>query len=342
MKEVMVKLMIRKMVVLFLLVLIAAPGTYGADEASFKLINALNYHKSMFNALKPSSLVKFRLGESANSIGVSEQDEERYTAGVPFAFRATAEGNVWILDSANKALKLFSMNGSLLKNLSLSKFGPVIRDFAFAEKSGFWLLNPVDGFIYRTDLAGKLVSNIEGFSDARAIEVSDGGELLVDMPTLASVLRFGKNETLKEQYECDESLSLIEGTGGKLLGLEMHDRQVELFLRNLASPAQKIVLAKFPLNVDDPTVTYAGAEILGKDAAGNLYLNLTACNEDGAIYRDRLYRCTVMGKILAQTDILVVACLAPDLPRQRVVTADGQVMCFYLEPDNYVLALYRF
>ena len=237
-------------------------------------------------------------------------------------------------------MKLFSSNGTVLQNISLEQYGAVVRDFAFDKKAGFWLLSPVNGFIYRIDQTGKMLSEIEGFADARAIETGLLGELLVDMPTMASILRFGDDEMLKEQYPCDESLTLIEGVGGKLLALEMSEKKANLMLRSLASPAQNISLAEFPLDIEDPAVTYAAARVIGHDGAGNLYLNLIACHENGAIYRDRLYRCTATGKILAQKDIITMPCLSLDLPRERVVTADGRVMTYYIDGEDYVLAVY--
>lgn len=332
--------MMRRILLLAILVIINLTPAF-ADEPEFKLINALNYHKSMFAAEKAEVYLRIPLGSATESVGSHDQDPERYTRGVPFAFRADTDGNIWILDSANKALKLFNREGSVLKNISLENCGPVVRDFAFDKNGGFWLLSPVDGLIYRMDASGKILSNIEGFVDARAIETGLLGELLVDMPTMASVLRFGNDELLKKQYPGDESLSLIEGVGGKLLVLEMNDKKVELLLRNVASPAENIPLADFPLDIVDPAVTYAGAQVLGRDREGNIFLNLIACHEEGAIYRDRLYKCTPTGKILAQKDIITTACLAPDLPRERVVTPDGKVLTFYLEENDYILCSYQ-
>lgn len=334
------KSMIKKVLFIVVALLMVVSSLAAAEEADYKLINALNYHKSMFDAAKSEVFLKIPLGSGTEAVGGDEQDPEHYSSGVPFAFRPAADGNVWVLDSVNKALKLFSNNGTVLQNISLEQYGAVVRDFAFDKKAGFWLLSPVNGFIYRIDQTGKMLSEIEGFADARAIETGLLGELLVDMPTMASILRFGDDEMLKEQYPCDESLTLIEGVGGKLLALEMSEKKANLMLRSLASPAQNISLAEFPLDIEDPAVTYAAARVIGHDGAGNLYLNLIACHENGAIYRDRLYRCTATGKILAQKDIITMPCLSLDLPRERVVTADGRVMTYYIDGEDYVLAVY--
>ncbi len=332
--------MLKRIALVFVFVVAIFSMASASQASETMLINALTYHRSMFEADRGQIYLRVPVGHKDGSVGGSEQDPERYTPGVPFAFRPVKDGKVWILDSANKYLKLFSTESRLEKKISLREYGKVIRDFAFDGESGFWLLNPVDGFIYHIDLEGKLIGKIEGFFDARSIESGRHSELLVEMPMMASVLRFGKDKLLKEQYPCDESLTLIEGIGGKLLTLQMTDRNVELMLRSVASPAQNIPLAAYPLDIEDKAVTYAGARVLGNDAAGNLYLNLIACHESGAIYRDRLYKCSSAGKIMAWKDIIVTACLAPDIPRERAVTADGKVLAFHLEGNDYVLVAY--
>jgi hypothetical protein len=333
----------KKIKLLFLIMVVSAAliSAAVAQEGEFKRINALNYHKSMFSAQQPTELLRIPLGSGRSEVGGGEQDPEVYTEGVPFAFRPVENGKVWVLDSANQALKLFAADGSVMRNFSLKEYGKIVRDFALDGEHGFWLLSPIEGFIYRLNEKGEEVSKIEGFFDARAIESSVRGDLLVDMPMLASVLRFGSDELLRDQLPYGNGLSLVEGTGGKLLGLEVSEKNVKLNLRSVASPSQDITLAEFPLLIKDEAVKYAGAEILGKDASGNLYLNLIACHDQGPIYQDRLLKCTILGKILAQTDILTVPCLTPDLPRTRVVTPDGNVMTFYLKGNDYVLAVYK-
>ncbi len=313
-----------------------------AADNEIVMVNALQYHKSMLGALKHQDLIKIPLGREIASVGGSEQDPEVYTEGVPFAFRFDESGNAWILDSANKSLKQFGADGKLKNAISLGNMGQIVRDFAFAKDKGFWLLSPIEGYIYRIDSSGKILSKIEGFQDARAIEAASNNGLLVDTPMLGSVLRFGSDETLQEKYAYEQGLSLFEGVGSRLLGLTMEDRKVKLLMRTVASPAQTITLEEFPLEIEDEKVVYAGAEIIGKDASGNIYLNLIACHEEGPIYRDRIYRCNSVGKVVDFTDILIMPCLTPDLPRSKIVTPEGKVVYFYLDKENYVLAGYSF
>ena len=330
---------IKTIVVLFVAILFACLSV-SAAEKDIELVNGLKYHKSMLAGLRPVELMRIPLGKKLSSVGGSEEDPENFTEGVPFAFRATADGAVWILDSANKKLKLFAKNGRLKNVVSLSNMGTIVRDFAFAANNCFWLLNSIEGFIYHIDSDGKILSQIEGFADAIRIESASNDELLVDMPMLGSVMRFGTDQTLKERYGYDEGLSLIEGIGNKVLGLSMEERNVKLMMRTVASPAQNITLAEFPLDIDNPKVSYAGAEIIGKDSNGNIYLNLIACHEEGPIFRDRLYRCSQIGKPNSFVDIITIPCLTPDLPRSKIVTPEGKIVFFYLEKNYYVLAMY--
>ncbi|MFZ5950332.1 MAG: hypothetical protein ACOYXC_06485 [Candidatus Rifleibacteriota bacterium] len=310
------------------------------QEKEIEMTNALNYHKSMLGAMKSVDLLKVPFGNEISVIGGPDQDTENLTEGVPYAFRVTAEGDFWILDSANRALKLFGAEGRLKNSISLSNMGRLVRDFAFGPDGGFWLLSPIEGFIYQIDREGKIVNRIEGFCDARALETGVNDSLLVDMPLMNSVLRFGADGVLGEQISYENGLSLHEGIGGKLLGIEMDERNVKLNMRTVASPAQTVTLAEFPLDIEDQKVSYAGAEILGRDASGSIYLNLIACHEDGPIYRDRLYRCNQLGKPVAFTDIIAMPYLAPDLPRSRIVAPDGRVVVYYVDKQGYVLAGY--
>jgi hypothetical protein len=332
----------KKIVIFVSLMFVLIHGGLLAQEKDFKLINALQYHKGMYDAQKPEIIMKIPFGSGDGEVGGSEQDVEIYSEGVPFAFRPMKDKSVWILDSVNHALKNFSARGKLLKMISVKDYGKVVRDLVVDEGGSFWLLSPLEGFIHRLAPDGRHVSKIEGFQEARAIEAGNNGELLVDMPIMSSVLRFGADELIKEVCPYDIGVSLFEGVGGKLLGLEMSDKNVKLILRNQVKPVQNLVLAEFPLSGFPEDVTYAGAEILGRDSKHNLYVNLIACNKDGVIFRDRLYKCSIGGKIKAQVDVLTVPCLTPDIPRTRVVTPDGRIMTFFIKDDSYALAGYKF
>lgn len=312
----------------------------GAQEPEFKLINALSYHKSMFSAAPSVDYLKIPFGKGVNEVGGQDDDTESVTYGVPWAFRMTADGKVWVLDSLNKLLKLFTPEGKVERSVSLQGMGKVVIDFAVAPDGSFAFLNAVDGLIYVTDADGKARQTIEGFNSARAIEFSPKGELVISNPVMGATLRFSTDGELKEQFVCDESLSLFEADNGQLFGLEIADCEASLYLRTVASPAETITLGSFPYKEGHAGVTYAGGEILGRDAAGNVYFNLVACHEEGHIFRERLYRCSADGKVLGELDILSIPHLAPDLPRKRVVCPDGRVMSYYPENEAYVLCTY--
>ncbi len=328
--------------ILIALTLFTVAAMATQPDKEFKLINSLNYHQTMFNAMSAEPYMAIPFGNGKDQVAGAEQDLERLTVGVPFAFRANKDNGIWILDSVNKALKLFDSKGKFLKQISLSNMGTIIRDFAMGNDGSFWLLNQIEGFIYHIDASGKLLQEIEGFQDALVLEASVNGGFLVDLPAQSMVLKFGKDDLLEKEFPTDGTLSLIEDSNGKLLGLTMEERKVEMYLRTLASPASSIVLAQFPLEFKEKDVTFAGAEIIGKDGQGNIYLSLTACNEEGAIFMDRLYKCSAAGKVLAKKDILTTPFLGPDLPRRKIVTPDGQVITFYATDKEYCLVKYKF
>lgn len=323
-------------------VCLAQGGAGIASESEFKFINNLSYHKSMFDATAPLDYLKIPFGKEEKSVGGQDQDSltEPYSYGVPWAFRMTGSGSVWILDSLNQSLKLFKADGNVEKSFPLADYGKIVIDFAIAPDGSMAFLNNVDGFIYLTDANGQKSGQIEGFAHARAIEFTPKGDLLVSHPIMQAVLRFSPAGEMTEQLVADQSLSLFAAANEQLFGLEINDLDASLYLRTVASPAETLVLARFPYTEKHPGVTYAGGEIIGVDAAGNIYLSLVACHEQGQIYRERLYKCTADGKILGELDILTVPHLAPDLPRKRVVAPDGRIVAFYPEEANYVLCTY--
>lgn len=311
-----------------------------SHEPEFKLINNLSYHKSMFSATPAVDYLKIPFGTDTMQVGGQDQDTEAVSYGVPWAFRMIEGGNVWVLDSLNKQLKLFKPDGSVEKSFSVASFGACIVDFALAPDGSFAFLNNIDGFIHTASVAREKTHEIEGFNGARAIEYGRTGELLVSHPVMQSVLRFGSDGELKEQLVGDQGLSLYPNASGTLYGLEIRELEADLYLRTVASPAETLVVAKFPYSEKHPGVTYAGGEILGLDAAGNVYLCLVACHEEGHIFRERLYRCSADGKVIGELDILTVPHMAPDLPRKRVVCPDGRVMGFYPTESHFVLCTY--
>lgn len=312
----------------------------GAQEAEFKLINALNYHKSMFSATPSADYLKIPFGKEMNAVGGQDEDVEAVTSGVPWAFRMVDGGKVWVLDSINKLLKLFTPEGKVERSISLKEMGKVVIDFAIAPDGSFAFLNATNGYVYITDEQGKMVRAIEGFNSARAIEFSPKGDLLVNNPIMGANLRLSIEGELKEQFVCDESLSLFSADNGQLLGLEVADSNAKLYLRTVASPTESLVLAEFPYTEKFAGVTYAGGELLGRDASGSLYFSLVACDEEGHIFRDRLYRCSIEGKVLGELDVLTIPHLAPDLPRKRIACPDGRVMSYYPASDSYRLCTY--
>lgn len=312
------------------------------SEPVFVKINSLKYHEHMQYATEPEDYLTIGFGTGIGQVGGPEQDKEVYTPGVPFAFRSAAEGKVWVLDSINKKLKLFTAEAEVERQLDLSKMGEVVRDFVVMSEGGFWFLNGVNGMAYRTDADGKILGEIEGFESARAIGINSMGELMVDYPIMQTILRFDSEDLLKDHFIADESLSLYTNRHGQLYGLRIDGADAQLFLRQNASPAVELSLAEIPYESEFEGVTYAGGSIMGLDAAGNVYFSLIACDEMGNIYSERLYIADEKGQIINWLEILTKPYMSYDLPRERVVTDDGRVMSFYVADGKYILCVYNF
>ena len=339
--------MLKKLSVLVICLFVSVAGLAVEDagiasETEFKFINNLSYHRSMFDATPSVDYLKIPFGTATAQVGGQDQDslEEPFTYGVPWAFRMVDGGSVWVLDSLNHELKLFKADGNVEKSVSIASYGQKIIDFAVAPDGSFAFLDNVAGYINVVGADGEVKNVIEGFSGARAIEFSRNGDLLVSHPVMQAVLSFGADGELKEQFVGDQGLSLFADSSERLFGLEIEELNADFYLRTVASPAEILVLAKLPYAEKHEGVSWAGGEVLGLDAAGNVYLCLVACHEEGHIFRERLYRFSPEGQLLGELDILTIPHLAPDLPRKRVVCPDGRVMGFYPTEDHFVLCTY--
>ena len=324
------------------IILLSSVNSSAEPKTDVKLINQLKYNKLMFEAMPGKKIIEVPFGIRNEQVAGDEQDLERLTPGVPFAFRAIDSDAVWILDSVNKALKLFKTPGKLESVIDLSQFGTIVRDFAISKTGDIWLLNTIEGFIYQINSKGELLAKIEGFQDASSIEISSDGNLLVRMPLKTEILKFNSNNCLEKRYESEGTLSLFENEKDQILGIKMAPKKIELYVRKFGEGFEDSILASFDLPAKMSKATFAGAEIIGRDNQENIYLNLIACDNDGVIYMDRLYKCSKSGKTLAQKDILVIPSLAPDLPREKIVTPEGCILTFYDDKPNYCLVKYQF
>lgn len=331
---------------LLVLVLALSDPLAGADF-QVVTIDSLRFEASIASqAIPPTPYFKVPFGKGADQVGGSEQDPNHVTEGVPYAFRPQVDGSVWVLDWVNQALKLFGPDGKLQTQRSLAGLFPrgdgVVRDFAPAPNDGFYLLSARDGKVLRTDAAGKVVVEIEGLTDARAIGTDAKGNLLVDMPTMNALLRFNPAGEIVDQYPLPRAdlvnAGLCTDPEGRPYFLRGSEQAVELCRFTQASPTREVVLATFVNDVPaERKARFVSAKVLGIDAPGNVYVELVACDNDGVIHRHRVSRVSPDGKVLASADIRVVPYLSPDLPRHVTVMPDGRLLGFHVYSPHWHL-----
>jgi len=327
---------------MFLLIfgLVLVPMFVSAQEEEFKTINGLKYYKTMFSAVSPETLLRIPMGKAENSVAGVDEDEEISTEGVPWAFRAADGENVWILDSLNGAIKLFSKNGNVEKKIDISAYGKRINDMAVtADSKLFVLLDSVEGTLTLIKQSSEKIFSVKGFVAARAVEFTPDGSILVNSPMDGGVIAVDNSGQRTGKFDADQSLSLFQDTGKNLIGIEIDGTSARLFSR---TPEGRKHLADFDYKDAPEGVTYAGGEILGFDKAGNIYLELVACNETGYIYRERLIRCKADGTGASHIDVFTMPYMAPELSRRRIVTPEGKIIGFHVDENdgNYVLVSY--
>ena len=304
----------------------------------FKMINGLRYFKTMSEAVPSKELMSIEMGAGAENVGGAHQDPNHATGGLPMAFRPTAnKDEVWILDSINGGLKLFK-SGKLQKNINIKELG-IVQDFAFSpDGSKIALLNANTGKIYITDNNGKVKNTISGpaYGSAISIEFENDKELLVISPLSRGVIKVSIGGAPLGVYEGDQSLSNFSSEKG-LWGIDCSNpTNAKLYVQKGSSPK---VLAEFPF-AEYKEVEYKGGNIYGFDADGNVYFGLIACDLNGIIYRDRIYKCNQYGEILKELDVLDDPILSPELPRHRIVCPDGDIMTFYSNELVYSIRIY--
>jgi hypothetical protein len=92
---------------------------------------------------------------------------------------------------------------------------------------------------------------------------------------------------------------------------------------------------------DYEDVEYKGGNIYGFDKEGNIYFGLVACDPNGIIYRDRIYKADQNGNIINTLDVLDKPIISPHLPRHRIACPDGRILTFFSEEDKtYYLLTY--
>ncbi len=331
--------MLKKMFLLALC-LVLLPMVVSAQDEDFKTINGLKYYKTMFSAVSPETWLRIPMGKSENSVAGVDEDEEIATEGVPWAFRASNAEKIWILDTLNGAIKLFDKNGSVEKTIDISAYGKRINDMAVAvDEKFFALLDSTEGSLTLIKETSEKVFSVKGFVAARAIEFTPDGSLLVNSPMDGGVVVVDSNGQRTGKFESDQGVSLFQDAGKKLMGIEISEKSARLFHRNQEG---KKYLADFDYKDAPAGVTFAGGEILGFDKAGNVYLELIACDSIGYIYRERLIRCKADGKDASHVDVFTMPYMSPELPRRRIVSPEGKVIGFHVDETDgkYVLVSY--
>ena len=327
-----------------------------AEDLPIKNIHGIRYYAPNAEKLQsPAPLFKLSYGPGKEQVGGINQDPEHLTDGLPTALRARKDGSIWILDSNNKALKLFSPKGKLIESTDLTSIliepGLFVKDFAPAPSGGFYLLSPLDGMIKHIGPDGKLIQSIEGFFDALEINNSKSGSVLVRAPAMGALFKFSPEAVIEKQFK-DPELYPFEDVQGRPYGLNGSDEKVLLYRCDTDDAKQKKVLQVFALGKVLEGVSpgqgflhgvrFVGYRIIGTDAAGRIYVELVTANQDGIVFSHTINRILPKGTLDKIIQISPIPFLAPDLARHFSVTPDGRILGFYEEKGDYFLCSYTF
>ncbi len=320
--------------------------------------DSLRYDKSMAaRAINPVSLFSLKFGRGENEVSGDKEDEKRISYGVPYAFLPLKDGSVWVLDTIARRLKHFNPTGAFLEEINLeaiSSGNAPIRDFAPGPENGFYFFSTEDSKVYRTDSSGKIICEIEGLDDTWSLMSDREGNVWVDNPRMRSVFCFNPSGELVEKFHDIEGLTNIRSSDGKLFGIKGDDYSAVIY-RTQAEPQKgaKIIGTDRPaapviematIRLEDASakkIGYVDKRILGLDDRGNMYFSLVACDENGTIYQNRIYRIPENGGQFKFWEIISAPCFSPDLPRHLSVMPDGRIMGFSVQGETYNLIAYN-
>ncbi|MFZ2955270.1 MAG: hypothetical protein WA705_00035 [Candidatus Ozemobacteraceae bacterium] len=325
-----------------ILLILALMVPIAAWSAPFQVtsIDLIKYESGLASsAMKAKPILTLPFGPGDAQVGGEAQDPENRGDGVPSSFRMLADGTFWILDSLNGKLKHFDPSGKLLKAIDFKSHPEkaLFRDFAFAPADGFYMLCVTDGSVEITDASGEKINEIEGLQEAREIGVDPTGNVLVRSPMQRGLLRFEQKAVLIEQFE-DLDLSVYTDSEGHPYGIHGDDKNVVLYKTIVASPAKEVTLASFPLDVpQDRLASYAARQVLGVDAAQNIYLELSARDLDGVLHLNRFVKVSPDGKVLGKLDKLDSPYMASGLPRFLGISPDGKILGFEISDKAWMI-----
>lgn len=327
--------------ILFLLPLSICFAVENGSESI--MIESLRYEKSLVSkAIRPTSLFSLKFGRGDSEVSGDAEDEKHISYGVPFAFMPMKDGSVWLLDTVSRKLKHFGPKGEFLEAVNLeniSKGDSPIRDFALAPDNGFYLYSTEDRKVFRTDHTGKILCEIEGLDDTWSLNSDRSGNVWVENPRMQSVFCFNPAGELVERYGEMDGLSNVCDADGKPFGIKGDEQNAIVYKAQTASPSSLLELASFKLE-NAAKAHYVSRKILGRDEKGNLYFELVACDDEGVIHQNRIYRIPETGGPVKFFEIISRPCFSPDLPRHLAVIPDGRIMGFTTGEDAYQLFTY--
>jgi hypothetical protein len=317
-----------------------------AEKSVGTHIDGVHYLPDMLkDAVKPATLFSLPFGAGNESVGGVGEDATQATHGIPAAALPATDGSIWVLDTANAALKQFSAKGKFLASVPLTKAiaanPATIRDFAFGPEGSFYVLAPEEKMIKLIDAQGKELVQIEGMEDIQAIGSDGKGNLLVSNPVKTALMCFNPQGEIIWNLSGIAGLAPFTNTDGLPYGVRGDDSSATLFRVTDLKSGATTEIARFTLEFPpDQKVTYAAHRLLGIDAAGRVLLELPATNADGVVFQHRVYRVNPADKTTPFREMLVKSFFSPDVARDFAVRPDGSILGFTADEMHYSLLTY--
>jgi len=258
---------------------------------------------------EPDVILSLPWGNGPNEIGYAKdgpEDQEGLRWG-PSAIALDRNGNIYILESVNRRVKVFDQTGKLLKNFPIKR---TPSDIYVDIHGNIWGLDGADPKIYKYTPDGthieticyQLNKDIRG--GLRKIDVQDGKIYALGFYDYASefevkhVKIIGKGEEGEDVKSATlERIDRFLPRSRNYYRIEKISDQISKFV---ISDRSSRVLASIEFTRIYP---YEGIDFLSEDKSGNVYL-IILCSIEKGDYRlhfySEIWKCTPSGKLVAK------------------------------------------
>jgi hypothetical protein len=223
-------------------------------------------------SVKKDGLIRensFSYGSGAKDIGVINKGEGAYTG--PASFCTGSDGTLYIADTVNNKIKIYSPEGKFLSEISLKGEGP--NDIS-VDKNGAIYIYDLNGTLYQYDNSGKSIAQIamdESRWDTLGPMHVVGNQIFARVNSAGDML-LATIENGKVQLPAKDSQESSEVVEQGVKGATTGNRYTAILNEEARGAEVKITTQSSGSTAFIPLQDIVSAEVLGEDRDANFYV----------------------------------------------------------------------